>query len=208
LLALLEWALVLQLQEQCCGVNTAESNQFTVGIVTQQELAKFVKETAMTRPTSMSVVTKRGEKLVPNFGVPLFCPRCEELRNVDPETDATGLNTPHESLTYESFQMCSICYALTKDNPEQVEANKKAYHDRLVIKESKIEAEVKSKRFRVWIKGDYHKYVESIVGKPFFSWTERSGQKCKVLLTEAEAKQMVETITSKNIDCWIEEEEV
>lgn len=155
---------------------------------------------------SRIIIKERNERLIPNFSdVPFFCPRCEELRNVDPD-NATGLNTPHESLIFHSFQMCSVCYRLTKENPELVEANKKLFKERLVEKEKKIEEEVKAHRFRVWIVGDYSKYVESITGAAFFGHNTGGKHKMKSLVKKEEAEKMVGVIKTKNIECGFDEE--
>ena len=154
------------------------------------------------------VKRRHGDKLAPNFTTPFFCPTCEEIRGVDPETEATGLTSPHESLMFESFQMCTACHQLMKEHPEQVEANKQEFKRKLIEKEKLIAEKVGAKRFRVWIDGDFGKYVESITGKPFFNFEVNGNYKCKSLLDEEEARRTVETIMNKNLKAWIEEEEV
>ena len=159
--------------------------------------------------SKISIAKKRGEILAPNFTTPFFCPRCEELRNVDPETEATGLTTPHESLMFKSFGMCTQCYRLSKEHPEQIEVNKQEFKRKLAEKEQRLAEQIKAKRFRLWIEGDYQKYVESITDKAFFSFTiNDQSHKCKELLTKEEAERFAQIIKDKFIKVWIEEETV
>lgn len=142
---------------------------------------------------------------------PFFCPECSRIRGT-PETQRTLL-VFHESLMYDSFEMCSACYYLQKNHPEEVKANIEKYDTAKRLVEEQKKAEEDAKQFQVFFvdtKFSSVKFINNIT-KPYEFGSvelERDGfervKKLKKKVNEEVAKQLYDLITSKELKVWYE----
>ena len=143
--------------------------------------------------------------------VPFFCPKCAEIRGS--YDGGSIMNTLHQRMMWDSFKMCVDCYILTRDHPDQVEANQKAFKIRKEQEEKEKREAEQRKCFRVWLlepnekfrNADYVNSISKIAFNKFPENTERGwAAKTKVLIEEHEADSLVELISSKGLTCWKE----
>jgi hypothetical protein len=158
-------------------------------------------------------LNQKQESLKWQGKIPTFCPKCEEIRGESP----TMLLSTTQGLMFRSFGMCSECYLLTRDHPEQAEENKKHYAEMMVIKKVAAIEAVKAKRFRVYFLDQNEKmsnsdYVNSISPVKFGKYPNFHSRglscKSKERVREEEAEATIALLKLKNIEGWIEEETI
>jgi len=151
--------------------------------------------------------------LKPNFSTPFYCSECKKIRGLD--VDETGLNTSHESLMWNSFQMCSRCYSFKRDFPEQTTKNIELWQKQLEEKEQKIQQQIASRKYRVFFEDVNPKignsnFVNTLSNVEFFRYGIEAGGisiiHSKELVNEKTAQRVTKLISNKNIKSWYEEE--
>lgn len=146
--------------------------------------------------------------------VPFFCPKCEEIRGV--EGRGTVLSTHYEEMMWKAFEMCSACYVLTRDHPDQVEENKRQFEEKQQEKQRRVEEEVRSRRFRVFFldndkfpASDFVNSISTVKFKKFPSTHSRGlATASRELLKKEIAEETVNLLISKDLTAWFEEEAV
>ena len=144
------------------------------------------------------------------FGrTPFSCPHCEEIRGAIGK--GTQMSSGTEEMMWRSFGMCSACYLLTRDNPEQVEINRQEHKKRVDLENLEEKKQKELTSFKVYFrdsKACLADFVNSIQGFVMFykyPYEDKDGKlinKSKEYVTEEIAQKIVEIIHSKDIEAW------
>jgi hypothetical protein len=144
------------------------------------------------------------------FGrTPFSCPYCEEIRGAIGK--GTQMSSGTEEMMWRSFGMCSACYGMTRDHPEQVEINKQEHQKRLDLKNVEEKKLKELTSFRVYFKdskaclADFVNSIQTFVVFYKYPGIDKDGKlinKSKGYVTEEVAQKVVEIIHSKDIEAW------
>ena len=144
--------------------------------------------------------------------IPFRCPKCEEIRNIPGGTIIQASSA--EEMMWKSFQMCGACYLLARDNPEQVEKNKKLHAKKLQKLEREKMKHKAAMKYKVYVRETSEKFyssdfLNSICKIKFrqypISHVREMVTVSRDFVTLEQAIEAVKLIQSKDMHAWYEE---